>query len=205
MKGAFQKLDSKKSEKILTNLNASIAAGPFGFETTSIIARQYSFYPGYTYIEIADHMSNPPREIHAVQNDENGELTILDWTNKPIYDLNVSVPIELEDDNIRDYIRFFFANTRGRHGQMKVIENVDDISWQEEPPPAARKAVSKLIEPIRVLETSGNEPVQAKVCFLHKDSIFKARVSIDAQGRVEISDEDLTLEEIPVYDDVLGQ
>lgn len=77
------------------------------------------------------HHARPP---HGAVHRPDG-ITVLDWTNAPIYKLNESVPIVLDDKTVGFYVRFFFTYVRGRHGRFLIVESVDDIAWKDEPPP----------------------------------------------------------------------
>ena len=210
MHDAHQKLDDAKVAEVLEILNPELAAGDFEASMASIVSRDLPFYPGISYMDISDHSDHPPRRVHILykhSDDPKGkpEIKILDWTNEPIYTVNQSAPIQLNEDNVREYLRFFFSMVRGRHGRFIITENVDDINWQEEPPPAARKAVSKMIEPIRIVGMDENEAYHLRVCLMFKDSLFKALVKLSQKGEVDISEEELVIEDMPVVDDTIGQ
>lgn len=210
MHDAHQKLDDPKVAKVLEALNPELAAGDFDPSMTTIVARELPFYPGISYMDVSDHSAHPPRRVHILYEHKDGQdsppgITLLDWTNEPIYATNAKAPIALTEDNVREYLRFFFSMVRGRHGRFIVTETVDDILWQEEPPPAARKAVSKMIEPIRLIGMDENNTYHMRACVMFKDSLFKALVKISQKGEVDISEEELIIEDMPVIDDTIGQ
>lgn len=200
---AFIKLDRLETESLLDVANPKLDGATFRPDNTVVLAHDLPFYPGYRFAEIADHNTNPPRSRYVIQKD--GDITVLDWTNEPVYRLNEQAPVRLDHHNVIDYVRFFFTYIRGRHGRFLVTETVDDIQWQEEPPPAARKAVGKMLLPLRVIERDGDGDYILECTMVFKDSLFKARVRVKENGRVELFDEELVIEDIPVIDDVLGQ
>lgn len=210
MHDAHQKLDDGKVAEVLDALNPELAAGDFEATMASIVARDLPFYPGISYMDVADHRAQPPRQVHILykhprDGQTSPEIKILDWTNEPIYAVNQNAPIQLSEDSVREYLRFFFSMVRGRHGRFIITETVDDINWQEEPPPAARKAVSKMIEPVRIAGTDEDGTYHLRVCLMFKDSLFKVLVKVTKKGEVEISEEELVIEDMPVIDDTIGQ
>ena len=93
---------------------------------------------------------------------------------------------------------------KGRHGRFLLVENVDDISWKEEPPPSARSAIGKMLSPIEILgQEGGIYHLTAKMIF--KDSLFKSDIYIDAHGTVTLKDEELLIEDMHVLDDIFGE
>lgn len=201
---AFSKLDVLEAETLLKILNPLLGGSPFDMRHVTVLGMDLSFYPGHRFMEIADHSVMPPRRVFAIQ-DPAKVMTLLDWTNGPIYALNTSAPIRLTDKNVTEYVRFYFNYTRGRHGRFLITETIDDIAWREEPPASARKAIGGLIEPLRVIgmEDDGTFVLNARLIF--KDSLFKARILVRPDGQVGMSDEELVIEDIPVMDDALGQ
>lgn len=200
---AFQKLDRLEIESLMGAVNPLLDGAPFNARTVTVLAAALSFYPGWRLLDIADHETVPPRQVRVLYNpNAPTPLCLLDWTNAPIYALNQTGAIALNDANVVDYVRFFFTCVRGRHGRFIVAENVDDITWREEPPAAARKAISGLLEPVRI---TGKTPEQwdLVVRMIFKDSLFKSSVHVSTAGMVILSDEELVVEDMPVVDDIL--
>lgn len=200
---AFVKLDMLEAEALLQELNPLLDGAPLNPQTATILTMALSFYPGYRFLDIADHNQIPPRRIHALY--APGKLVVLDWTNGPIYAMNQKKLLQLDDSNVAEYVRFFFTFVRGRHGRFLITESVDDIAWKDEPPPTARKAIGNLIEPARLTGTDPDGSYFLTVRMMFKDSLFKANVTVKPDGQVSLSDEELVVEDMPVQDDVLGQ
>ncbi len=200
---AFKKLDRLEAEDLIGRLNPLLGEAPYDSRKTTILAMGLEFYPGARLLEIADHSVLPTRQNFII--DRQTDAVILDWTNGPIYRLNDDVPLQIDEKNIVDYVRFFFAFVRGRHGRFIIVENVDDVNWKDEPPPTARKAIASLIEPIKLLGIDKDGTFVLAVKMIFKDSLFKSEVKINAKGQVTLYDEQLIVEDIPVLDDTFGQ
>ena len=189
-------------------VNDHIDGGAFDPVDTTIMAIDVPFYPGYRFLEISDTSLTPARKrfviIKSDQANIISDVVVLDWTNEPIYILNQKAPIQLNADNIAEYVRFFFTYVRGKHGRFIVTENVDDINWKEDPPPQARKAIAKMLVPVELKEEKdGNMYLEATMMF--RDSLFKADVEVQPNGLVSLSNEKLLVEDMPVRDDTFGQ
>jgi len=201
---AFKKLELADAATILDEVNPHLEGTPFDPVETTIMAHDVPFYPGCRFLDIADHTMNPPMRRFVIY--KPGDVTVLDWTNVPIYGLNKKLPISLSDDNVADYVRFFFTYVRGRHGRFIIMENVDDINWKEEPPPAARKAIGKMLGPVQIKDKKdGGKVYHLEARVLFKDSLFKTDIFVSQDGHVALSDEELLVEDMPVLDDTFGQ
>lgn len=201
---AYIKLDRLEVEDLVERTKKSFDGVSFNPDNSVIMARDLPFYDGHRFFDLADHSFMPPSRRFIVMKDD--DVTVLDFTNTPIYSLNSKAPISLNRDTVKDYVRFFFTFVRGRHGRFIIVESVDDIAWREEPPPAARKSISKLIQPIAFHSSDKNDGsfyLQAQMMF--RDSLFQADISVQPDGLVQLSNEVLLIEDMPVLDDTFGQ
>ena len=200
---AFAKLELAEIATILDQVNPEIDGTVFDPVETVILAHELPFYKGYRLLDVADHASVPPMRRYVIYKPD--DFTILNFTNEPIYELNQKVPITLSEDNVDDYVRFFFTYVRGRHGRFIITEGVDDIRWKEDPPPSARKAIGKMLYPIKFVDMDDSGAFNLKACMVFRDSLFQAKVKVEKTGFVALSDEELMVEDIPVLDDTFGQ
>ncbi len=200
----YIKLNQTEVENILSKTSDYFEGVSFNPANTIIMTRTMDFYPGFKFYDMADHTNNPALRRFVLIKKEN--VIVLDFTNTPIYDTNKSAPIYLNEDTIHDYVRFFFNFVRGRHGRFLIVENVDDIAWREEPPAAAKKSISKLITPVALISKDGDDEnfhLHAQMMF--RDSLFSADILVQKDGVVQLSNEQLLIEDMPVMDDTLGQ
>ena len=200
----YIKLKTEEVVDVLSKTTPHFDGISFNPDNTVVMSRTLDFYPGYKFYDMEDHTQNPAlRRFVLVKKDK---VIVLDFTNAPIYELNKLAPIYLNEDTVHDYVRFFFNFVRGRHGRFLIVESVDDIAWREEPPPAARKSIGKLIMP--VAHISGDTPdegfnLHAQMMF--RDSLFSADIRVEKDGLVQLSNEQLMIEDMPVLDDTFGQ
>lgn len=202
-KDAFTKVDKAKAAQIIAAVNPLLDI-KFDHDASNVMSHELSFYPGHHLVEISRHDENPPATRNVIIS-SNGEITLLNWTNEPIFSLNEKLPILINEDTKADYVRFFFNYVRGSHGRFLIINTVDDIDWREEPAPAGRKALSKMIGPLSLKrkEQDGTDIFHASMVF--KDSLFATEVILRPDGKISLQNEELLVEDIPVADDVFGQ
>lgn len=200
---AYVKADRLEAEKILAAIGPYLQGGVFPADTSVVMTRPLSFYPGYTFIDIADHATLPARRRFVIR--KGSDVVVLDFSNAPIYALNERCPIRLEERNMAEYVRFFFAFVRGRHGRFQLCETVDDIHWREEPPPAARKAVAKMLKPLEIVSTDAEGTAHFIAQMIFKDTLFETEIEVRKDGSVKLGNEKLLIEDMPVLDDTFGQ
>ena len=85
-----------------------------------------------------------------------------------------------------------------------VIENIDDIAWRENPPPNAHEVISKMIEPLTLLEQKDDGSYVINAFMVFKTGLFKAKITVSSDGTVNMSNEEMLIEDMPILDDVIG-
>lgn len=199
---AFIKLEPLETKEILDVVMPHFEGGSFTGDNAVILAQDFSFYPGYRFLDVANFEHVPPQHRYVLLGRD--DVVVLDWSNEPIYALNDRLPIVLNDKNIIDYVRFFFAHVRGKEGCFVIVENVDDIAWREEPPVPARKAIGDMLEPLHVFNKEKNNTYHLEGCIVFRDSLFKSKIEVKSNGLVSLYDEELVVEEMPIADQTLG-
>lgn len=203
MKDAFIKLEPENAAILIGQAAPSFDIA-FDPASTTVMVHDLEFYKGYFLAEFSRTDQHPPAIRHAVCNDK-GEVHVLDWTNAPIYDLNKSIPITLDEENMANYVRFFFRQVRGKYGRFLIVDTVDDIDWREEPAAAGRKALGKMIEALHVKSRNPDGSVIFNASIIFRHSLFAAEIHLQKDGNIHLQNEELLVEDIPVSDDLFGQ
>lgn len=195
----WQKLDSETAAKILSEINPHLEPVPFSQESTTVRSAKMSFYKDYVFYELTDLSAVPGARKYALC--KQGDVNVINWTNQSIYEVNEKAPIRLDERSVVDYVRFFFTYVRGRHGRFLIIETIDDIKWQVEPPMQGRKVMQEMLEPVHVTSQDADGTFNLDVYMVFKDSLFKTKVHVRKDGLVSMSDEELKIEGMPVLQD----
>lgn len=200
----FKKYEAPDVAAILDVVNPRLDLAPLDAAQTVVLGVKLPFYKGYHFLDVSDYGQVPAARVFALYNPKTKDAVVLNWTNEPIYKLNAAAPITLTEKTVVDYVRFFLSYVRGKHGRFIPVENVDDVSWREDPPPAARRAISKMIAPVTLEEHEKGGFYKLKACMMFRDSLFRADITVTPDGHVAITNEELLIEDMPVLDDVLG-
>lgn len=198
----WQKLDSEKAGRVLKDINPHLEPVPFNPATTMVRSQALSFYRDYTLFELTDLSAVPGARKYALC--KPGDVNIITWTNQPIYEVNEKAPVVLNENTVADYVRFFFGYVRGRHGRFLVIETIDDVRWQIEPPAQGRKVMQEMLEPVTLLGEDPDGTFNLEAFMVFKDSLFKTKIHVRRDGMVSMSEEELKIEGMPVLQDAVA-
>lgn len=195
----WKKTDAEAAARILSEVNNFLEPVPFRPEQTTLRVLPLPFYKGYELYELTDLSAVPAARKFAIY--KPGDVNVIDWTNQVIYDVNEKAPITLTERNVAGYVKFFFNYVRGRHGRFMIIETIDDIRWQVEPPLQGRKVMQDMLTPVTVTGQDGDGTFHLEAFMVFKDSLFKTRVHVRPDGMVSMSEEELKVEGMPVLQD----
>ncbi len=204
---SFTKIEHGDAAAIVDQINLLLDGAPFDPSIVRVLSHALPFYPNYNLVEITDYDENPFRRISFVQQrkEDNGQIYILNGTNEPIYHFGEVFFVLLGGENIKLYIQFFFSYVRGHYSRFLIIENPDEINWKEEPALNARQALGKMISPIELIKILGDGTYNLKASIIFKDSLFESEISVSKTGQVNLNNQELVVEDIPVLDDSFAQ
>ena len=161
-----------------------------------------SFYKDYSWYEIKNTKATPNNIAYYLMNDVRS--LILNGDSTPIHDVNDS-SIELTQNNILLYIKFFCSNVHGSAGRFLIIENADDIEWNESPDELFLKDLRSQILPPRIKK---HADVHSENCWkieaelVYENAIFTATMAISDKGNVEMEDDSPIASDLPVITDL---
>lgn len=195
----WQKLDSEKSMRVLGEINPQLEPIPFSPESTTIRLQKLPFYRDYSLLELTDFSTVPGARKYALY--KPGDVNVINWTNQAIYETNEKTPILLNEDTVVSYVKFFFNYVRGRHGRFLIIETIDDVRWQIEPPVQGRKVMQEMLSPVTLESQDPDGTFNLDAFMVFKDSLFKTKIHVKPDGLVSMSKEDLKIEGMPILQD----
>jgi len=199
----WQKLGPDMVARLLGEINPHLAPVSFDTTSTTIRSQKLSFYKEYSFLELTDLSTVPGARKYVLfkPGTKGADVNVINWTNQTIYDVNEKAPVVLNEDTITSYVKFFFGYVRGRHGRFLIIETIDDVRWQIEPPAQGRKVMQEMLAPVTLESMEADGVFSLSAFMVFKDSLFKTRIHVNPDGLVSMSDEDLKIEGMPILQD----
>lgn len=204
---AYTTIENEAATALIEKLNVKLDQKFLDLSNIRVLSHSLPFYNGYNLCEVSDFDNTPPRLVSFIDKEggDNDDLYVLDGTNEPIYFLNNHVPIFLDSSNIITYVQFFFHYVRGRFGRFHIVENVDEINWREEPAPAGRRALAKMIQTLEIKNNQDDDHYYVSASIIFKDSLFESDIIVKQNGEVSLNNQEMLVEDIPVLDDSFQQ
>ena len=201
---AFTKLEINDVAIILDDVNKIVDGSLFDPLETTILSIEVPFYPEYNFLHIADHATNPPLERYVFQKKDSRDFTMIDWSYKTIQKLNEDVPINLSDENVFEYVRFYFQFVKMRYGHFILCESADNIKWKDEPSSEIKQALNQTLKALELKEKRKDGVYKINSFMMMKDILFNVDIYVEPNGRVTMADQEVIIENVPVLDSTLG-
>ncbi len=157
---------------------------------------ELSFYDDHVLIELRFESGGGPERVFGLHGAT--ETHWLDGSSAAIHDTNAAEELELTDDTVHDYIRFFFYFVRGDDGPFVLIESESEVAVVDSPggngDPSellTRQAtILSRVTPLttRTVDEDGRWIVDCSVAF--GSSFFTTTLAVAASGEVEMIDDE---------------
>lgn len=151
-----------------------------------------SFYRSRQLMELQIARSGFVRRVFAL----NGSLETawLDGESKPIHDTNAAEALELTEETVADYVRFFLYFLRGADGAFLLIESGDEVDadadaddqFAELALETARGMAHPLL--MRGRDSTGRWLFDATICYGGR--MFSASLAVTCDGDMEMNDDE---------------
>ena len=190
-------IENSDAAPIIDLLNAQLERSDLDPYEVKLQEFPLSFYKEWSLIAIE------ASEINALYDASLKQIIVLDGVAETIEKANSAKGFSLNQNNVAEYIQFYFKFTRGRHGVFQVIENTDAIDWQAPPPIATKKSLDEMIAPI-IVSNNDSAGFDIEACVLFKDSLFNTAIEVSMEGRVSIKGQEVLIKGLDVPDATLS-
>jgi hypothetical protein len=199
---AYQKIEGKEVDRYLPILNPVIPGTSLTSDQVQLMRAKLAFYNDTSLIDILDRQAHPPRHFTVLTNKKISH--ILDYKAQTILAMNEVFGLDLNDQTVCDYVRFYLRYTQGPHGRFILLEGVEDIPWKEDPPPAARQALSDMIKSLPMTLTETGSGWQGDISVIFQGAFYYVEISVDKSGKIAFDKQRLMIDQMPVYDDIIA-
>ncbi len=201
-KNLWEMLDPDERKKYL-NI-AGITNEDF-IDNSKIVVKRcpLPFYKDYNWYEIENTTTTPKKHAYYLMSDLN--YAVLDGSSAPIHDANEKF-IDLNQDNILLYLKFFCSSVHGAGGRFLIIENADEIEWNQAPDESFLNDLRNQIQPPRIKnfpEADGKKMWRVETEIVYENNVFTTLMSISGEnGTVEMDEDNPIAGDLPVITDL---
>ena len=209
----FKLLDAAATEKMLADISEGISPVSLPAGKTEIRVADLPFYDEYKFYAISDTTLPQPNTRYALY--KAGDVSLMNWTNEPIYAVNERAPIKLDRKTVIVYAKFFFHYVRGQLGRFIIVEKPEEVVWLANANDKEKAEVASRLLPVTYKGIGRDNLYTLTATVVFKNALFKTDIKIapyemdvfDPEtnqpehftiGQMKLTNEDLLLEELNV-------
>lgn len=182
-------------------------------DKTKITVTALPFYEEHKLYALQDTTLPEPNTRYILYKE--GDLTIMNWTNEPIYEVNEKAPIKLDRKTLPAYAKFFFHFVRGQLGRFIIVEKPEEMRWLDNATDEEKKNVEEKIKSVKYQGIGRDNLFTLSAVVVFKNALFKTDIKVapyelevfDKEagvpeqfsiGQMKLTNEELLLEELNV-------
>lgn len=181
--------------QIMERFGISDEDGLFGHRTTAVQYALLPFFRNFLLYRFTDYATMPTFSLKYLSDGYN--FYYLDGTNAALYTVNVEDPVELNADNLVDYLHFFFENVPAPHGHIMLVEEPESLELMEVLSPAKREEILGQTHRTAVQVLEEGEGFYVMSTLYYAGTLFWGRVWVGPDGMIELLDQHPLLVGIP--------
>jgi hypothetical protein len=188
----FVSLSPDQTKSLIAEARDKLEAKNMDISALEVRVSNLPWYEQYKFYTLADdeqtrHMLYKP-----------GDAEMLNWTNEIIYRVNEKAPIKLDRKNVILYSKFFFHYVRGQLGRFIIVEKPDDVAWLDNANENEMQKVNDRLIPVTYKGIGRDNRYLLTSTVIFKNALFKTNIRVAQDGLMELTDEELLLEDLNV-------
>ncbi len=193
----WQTIPDAEARSFLNDLNPYVKPKPLDFEGNQFRWAKLSFLPDrYCCAVTLAEAEFPESTLFSLY--KPGDVMIMNWTNEPVYRVAEMDSIVLDRKTTLDYSKFFFDFVRGQQGRFIIVEQPHHVIWNDGATPFEKAKVDELLMPVAYKGIGRDNRFILQATVLFKNALFRTNIRIAPDGLMELTDEELLLENLSI-------
>ena len=172
----FQPLDEAATQAMLADIATDISPITLPAGKTVIQSAPLEFYDDYKIYAVSDTTLPQPNTRYMLY--KPGDVSVMNWTNEPIYSVNERAPIKIDRKTSIPYAKFFFHYVRGQLGRFIIVEKPEEVVWLSNATAAEKAEVNKRLMPVTYKGIGRDNLITLTATVIFKNALFKTDIKI---------------------------
>jgi hypothetical protein len=185
-------LSPDNAQTLITEIKSILETKNMDLGALDIKTAPLPWYDEHKFYVLQDH-EQTRYMLHRT-----GDTEIMNWTNEVIYRVNDKAPIKLDRKNVIQYAKFFFHYVRGQLGRFIIVEKPDDVAWLDNANAEEVQKVNDRLMPVTYKGIGRDNRYLLTASVIFKNALFKTNIRVAPDGLMELTDEDLLIEDLNV-------
>lgn len=183
---------------LIKKINEKSSFDIFSADRSHLTVADLPFYKNFKLLQATTFSSIPPVTMQYLISGTAPDFKVIkmNGTRDPIFENNAEGGLVLDAKTVVPYAAFVLDAVQTDQGTLRLVEKVDENTFSDTPTPQQRKEVTHMIRPAKVKET--DDGFELDVIMLYGDSVYRADLEVKKDGFIEIKQEELLAEGLPV-------
>jgi hypothetical protein len=209
----FETFAPDAAKQLLSAIASEIEPVVLSPDKTTVQAASLPFYDEFKLYALSDATLPAPNTRYMLY--KPGDVSLMNWTNEPIYSVNERAPIKLDRKTAIPYAKFFFHYVRGQLGRFIIVEKPEEVVWLANASDKEKADVAARLIPVTYKGVGRDNLFTLTATVVFKNALFSTDIKIapyemDAFdpaanapehftiGQMKLTNEELLLEELNV-------
>jgi hypothetical protein len=184
----FNNLSAVETKKVLADIASDIAPVKLVDGKTSVQVADLPFYNEFRLYALSDLVLPQPNTRYMLY--KPGDVSLMDWTNEPIYSVNERAPIRVDRRTAIPYAKFFFHYVRGQLGRFIIVERPDEMVWLSNAGAREKAEVAARLMPVTWKGVGSDNLFTLTATMVFKNALFRTEIRI-APYEMDAFDEEI--------------
>ena len=197
MSSAFKVLSDSKRKNFLKNLDKAQPNHGFEINHVKVMEQDISFAKNIRCVECEDYSSVPHR-FQTYLIGSNDDIQPVLHGDNPYTDNHFDkMGIVINQDNVADYLSFYYRFFVKGSDYLKPVTHCDDIDWNDDITPMVQQSLEKDLSNYPKI-SSKNDGFNVKMACIFQQSIMIVTFFVSEHGIVTIEDRQCLAEDLPI-------
>ncbi len=187
----WHRVEKKRAEKILDATRTTGEAGLFSASSSEVKCSNLPFYDNFVLYRLTNFMTMPIFSMDFLSDGE--KFYHLDGSADTIMDINKSGNLRLNEDNVVDYLNFYYSSVNDEEGDIYLIENPDDLPFMDSLDRYQQKNIKSHHKDIYVSRDENGKDFIVDTTMFNTGGLMQARIKVSEEGTPSIVKQHLLL------------
>lgn len=181
----WQKLERNETAKIIQRVSETPDGVLFSKSTSEATAAVLSFYRGFNLVRLTNYATLPSFTLDFLS--DGNSFYLLDGSADPLNRVSARGALVLNDQNVLDYVEFFFKHVTTEEGDIYLIRDPDALPFMDSLSLDQQIQVKKNHSDPAVEYDRDNDVFLVHAVMYFAGVLLKATLTVQPDGQIEIS------------------
>lgn len=187
MQHSFFNIPLSQYAELIPLLNSKSSFNIFTDKWTHLQTARLPFFKYYRLLSAHTFSTTPPVTMHYLWNEDNNDIIKMDGTRDAVFDNLEKLGLILNESTVVPYVRFVLDSIWTDKGNLRLVENMDEIELSERPAAKDLRFLKRTIHPAMVSQTGDKYIIEAII--IYGTEVYGSTIALQPNGIFEFPSE----------------